>query len=89
VNADAEGLRQRAAHLRGLADAIEESPVMRLDRHGDVDTWRGRRPDLCRATLGVNQQQLYAAADRLRWHAYRFEQQAEDLDAVARAQRAG
>ncbi|MGE5210861.1 MAG: hypothetical protein ACM3MM_06330, partial [Acidobacteriota bacterium] len=84
VSADANRLRQRAAHLRGLADAIEESPVMRLDRHGDVDTWRGRRPDLCRATLAANQRQLHEAADRLRWHASRFEQQAEVLDVVAR-----
>ena len=62
---------------------------MRLDRHGDVDTWRGRRPDLCRATLAANQQQLYAAADRLRWHAHLLERQADELDATARAQRAG
>ena len=89
MSADSNRLRQRAIHRRELAAAIEESPVMRLDRHGDVDTWRGRRPDLCRATLTANQQQLYAAADLLRWHAYRFEQQADALDAVARAQRAG
>jgi hypothetical protein len=82
----ANQLRQRAQHLRDLADAIESSPVMRLDRHGDVDTWRGARPDLCRATLAINQHQLHAAADDLRSHAYRFEQQADEIDAVARAQ---
>jgi hypothetical protein len=82
----ANQLRQRARHLRRLAEAIESSPVMRLDRYGDVDTWRGPRPDLCRATLAANQHQLHAAADDLRWHAYRLEQQAEELDAVARAQ---
>jgi hypothetical protein len=86
MNATANQLRQRAHHLRRLAEAIEASPVMRLDRYGDVDTWRGPRPDLCRATLAANQHQLHAAADDLRWHAYRFEQQAEELDAVARAQ---
>ena len=59
---------------------------MRLDRYGDVDTWRGLRPDLCRATLAANQHQLHAAADDLRWHAYRFEQQADELDMLARAQ---
>jgi hypothetical protein len=69
-----------------LASAIEASPVMSLDRYGDVDTWRGPRSDLSRATLASNQQQLHAAADELRWHAYRFEQQADDLDAVARSQ---
>ena len=59
---------------------------MRLDRYGDVDTWCGTRPDLCRATLVTNQHQLHVAADDLRWHAYRFEQQAQELDAIARSQ---
>ena len=86
ATARANQLRQRVRHLRGLAEAIETSSVMRLDRYGDVDTWRGRRPDLCRATLAANQHQLHAAADDLRWHAYRFEQQADELDAVARTQ---
>jgi hypothetical protein len=81
----ADDLRRRARHLRRLADAIETSPVMRLDRHGDVDTWRGPRPDLCRATLARNQHQLHAAADDLREHAWRMDQQAEELDALTRA----
>ena len=86
ATARANQLRQRAQHLRELAEAIERSPVMRLDRHADVDTWRGARPDLCRATLRANQHQLHAAADDLRWHAYRFEQQAQELEAIARSQ---
>lgn len=80
----ANQLRRRAGHLRDLADELEASPVMRLDRHGDIDTWRGPRPDLCRATLAANQHQMHAAADNLRWHAYRFEQQAIELEATAR-----
>jgi hypothetical protein len=80
----ANDLRRRARHLRRLADAIETSPVMRLDRHGDVDTWRGPWPDLCRATLARNQHQLHAAADDLREHAWRLDRQAEELDALAR-----
>lgn len=59
---------------------------MRLDRHGDVDTWRGPRPDLCRVTLERNQHQLHAAADELREHAWRLDQQAEEREAVTRAQ---
>jgi hypothetical protein len=86
ATARATQLRQRAQHLRRLADAVETSPVMRLDRHGDVDTWRGPRPDLCRATLARNQHQLHAAADDLREHAWRLDRQADELDAVARAQ---
>lgn len=85
----ANQLRHRAALLRDLAEGIEASPVMRLDRHGDVDTWRGPRPDLCRVTLAANQHQLHAAADDLRWHAYRFQQQAIELEAAARGLAAG
>jgi len=81
----ANDLRRRARHLRRLAEAIEASPVMRLDRHGDVDTWRGPRPDLCRATLARNQHQLHAAAEDLREHAWRWDQQANELEALARA----
>ena len=86
ATARATQLRQRARQLRRLAEEIEASPVMRLDRHGDVDTWRGPRPDLCRATLVRNQHQLHAAADDLREHAWRLEQQAEELEAIARSQ---
>ncbi len=84
--ARANQLRHRAEHLRHLADAIEASPVMRLDRHGDIDTWRGARPELCRATLARNQHQLHAAADDLREHAWRLDRQADELEAIARAQ---
>ena len=59
---------------------------MRLDQYAGVDTWSGARPDLCRVTLITNQQQLHAAADDLRGNAYRFEQQARELEAVAQKQ---
>lgn len=84
--ASANQLRQRARHLRHLADAIETSPVMRLDRHGDVDTWRGVRSELCRSTLARNQHQLHAAAEDLREHAWRIDREAEELETIARAQ---
>lgn len=86
VTARADLLRERARHLRELADTIESLSVMRLDRHADDDTWRGPRPLLCRSTLAVNQQQLHRAADDLRLHAYRFEQQATELEVLARSQ---
>lgn len=57
---------------------------MQLEHHGDVDTWRGPRPDLCRATLATNQQQLHRAVDDLREHAIWFDRRASDLDAIAR-----
>lgn len=83
--ARADQLRRRARHLRDLATAIENLPVMRLDRWSDDDTWRGPRPWLCRSTLQRNQHQLHVAADDIRWHAYHFELEAERLDAVARS----
>ena len=83
--ARATQLRQRAGHLRNLADAIETSPVMRLDRYGDVDTWRGARSELCRLTLARNQHQLHAAAEDLREHAWRFDREADELEAIAHA----
>jgi hypothetical protein len=80
----ADHLRHRADHLRTLATEIERLPVMSLERWADDDTWRGARPLLCRTTLHANQQQLHAAADDLRLHAWRFELEARQLDAVAR-----
>ena len=80
---NANQFRQRAQHLRELADTIESLPVMSLEGHADDDTWRGPRPMLCRSTLVSNQQQLHAAADELRSHALRFEHHAGELDAIA------
>jgi len=85
MDATANHLRERARHLRDLATAIENLPVMSLEIHADGGTWRGPRPDLCRSTLRTNQQQLHGAADDLRWQAHRFEQEAAELDAVAAA----
>jgi hypothetical protein len=75
-------LRRRASQLRELATDIEALPIMRLGRYGDDDTWRGPRAALCRATLTANQRQLHTAAEDLRWHAYRLDQQAAELDVV-------
>ncbi len=59
---------------------------MRLDRYGDVDTWRGPRPDLCRATLATNQHQLHGAVEDLLTHALHFDRLAAELDDIARIQ---
>lgn len=82
--AQAGQLHQRARHLRNLAGAIESSPVLSLNHHADEDTWRGRKPALCRAVLATNQQQLHAAAEDLRWQAYLFDQQARQIEIMAR-----
>lgn len=77
-------LRQRARHLRGLATAMEASPTIDLDHHAGDDTWRGRKPALCRAILAANLHQLHSAAEDLRWQAYLFEQQALEIEIIVR-----
>lgn len=79
----ADHARRRARHLRSIAVRIEQSPVMWLEQFAGDDTWAGRRPLLCRATLQANLAQLHRSADELRWQAYVFEQRAVQLDAIA------
>ena len=57
---------------------------MNLDHHAGDDTWRGRKPSLCRAILAANLHQLHAAAEDLRWQAYLFEQQALEIEIMVR-----
>lgn len=78
-------LRQRAGHLRDLADTIERSLVMDLADRADGASWTGKRAELCIDMLDRNIQQLYQAADDLRVTAFRFRQRADDLDAAARS----
>lgn len=82
-NDQAIQLRDRAGRLRRLADAIETMPAMRLEQLAGDDTWRGRRPLLCRNLLRRNLEQLHRAAEDLRWQAYLLEQRAIACDAVA------
>lgn len=82
-------LRDRAARLRAFATRIEQLPVLRLDLAAGDDTWRGPRPALCRAMLEVNQHQLHAAADDLRWHALRLDREVDELDAATFGNLAG
>ncbi len=79
---DADHLRARAHRLRRLARTIEALPVMRLDSLAGDDTWRGPRPLACRNALERDLARLHAAVERLRWHAYTFEQQAAACDVV-------
>jgi hypothetical protein len=85
ATASAPQLRDRAAHLRALADAIEAMPAMSLDRYAGDDTWRGPRPLLCSALLAAAQRRLHRAADDLRWSALRLDEQAASLDAASGA----
>lgn len=80
-------LRRRARGLRLVADDIERSPVLRLD----TDTGAGGHGSSTRAQprslmhpnlLSANQDRLHSDADGLRWNAYFFELQAEQLAAL-------
>lgn len=80
MSAAADHLRHRAYRLRALAARIEATAVLRLDGDAGDDTWRGARPELCRATLHTNQRQLHAAAEELRGHAYLLDRRAAELE---------
>ena len=75
--------RRRAAALRQLAARLDETPLLTLHRWAGDDTWSSPRVEACRAQLGIDQARIRAAADDLRGHAWRFERQAEALDAAA------
>lgn len=79
------GLRLRAAHLRGLARAIEGSLVMTLDGVA-LQGPDGSRRRLCEAMLARNLHQLHRAADELLDVAFQLSQRADELD---RAHRGG
>ena len=66
-----------------IAEQLDHTPAADVDRLAGDDTWRGRRPALCRFVLRINLAQLHAAADDLRWQALLLEQQADQLDALA------
>lgn len=78
---EATALRRRAHALRAVAGQVEQSPVMTLERHAGDDTWRGRRPELCRTMLIANQAQLHREVEALRWQAYLLDQLASDIEA--------
>ena len=79
--AEAIALHRRAHHLRSVAEAIEHTPAMTLDRDAGVDTWRGPGPDLCRILLTANLHQLHGAVDQLRHLAHGLDRAAADLEA--------
>jgi len=75
--------RRRAAALRQLAARLDDTPLLTLHRWAGEDTWSSPRVEACRTQLGIDQARIRAAADELRGHAWRFERQAEVLDAAA------
>jgi len=82
VSIESEELRRRTVELRRLAEAIERTPLMTLDRDVGPDTWRSPAADDCRAQLSRDQLDLHRAAEDLRWSAYRLEREADELDVL-------
>jgi hypothetical protein len=78
TNDDPDQLRARARSLRVLADQIEATPAMSLDRYTGEDTWVNPKADLCRTILRVNHAQVLHAVDELRWLAHRLDLHAVD-----------
>ena len=64
-------LRQRSAHLRGVADRIEQSLVMTLEQAPS---------DLARRLLDRNLHQLHVVIEDLRDTSFRLVARADELD---------
>lgn len=80
AHAEAAELRSRASRLRRLAEEIERSSVMDLDRAAGPATWQMPKAAMCEALLARNVQQLHHAADELRCTAMRLLRRADELD---------
>ena len=75
--------RQRAARLRRFAAQLEDSPVLRLDRHAGDDTWSGPTPDRLLVDLSRLQHRLHVEAEQLRSAAWWLDRRADDLEREA------
>lgn len=82
---EASRLRERAATLRRLARRIDGLRLLELHRDVGPDTWVGPTPQHCAHLVEVHRVRLLAAADELYASAARFERQADQFDAAARA----
>jgi hypothetical protein len=80
VNGEAQRLRWRCDDLRRLADAVERTQLLSLERHAGPETWRSAAAEQCVAELSDDQVRLFHAADDLRWMAWQLERQADELE---------
>lgn len=82
-HAQAAQLRGRAAHLRTLAYQMQHTPSMTLQTHATVDTWLGPSAQRCNENLATAQRAAHLAIDDLGDRAWRFDRQADELEAAA------
>ena len=74
------GLRDRAAALRRVAIAIENSEAVVLYRRAGGDTWIGPTPQHCLNELHSIRRALLDAAAGLRTNARRLDKRAQQLE---------
>jgi hypothetical protein len=79
----AHRLRMRSAHLRALADRLDDAPAAALAVAVGADTWRGPVADQLAAQARRFRSRLIDAAGDLRWQAQLLEERAAALDSAA------
>ena len=82
-HAQAAHYRRRAAHLRTLAYQMQHTPSMTLQTHATVDTWHGPCAQECNQNLASAQRAVHLAIDDLGDRAWRFDRDADELEAAA------
>ncbi len=79
----ADRLRMRSAHLRALADRLDDPPAATLAAAVAADTLRGPVADQLAAQARRFRSRLIDAAGDLRWQAQLLDERTAALDAVA------
>lgn len=82
-HAQAAQYRRRATHLRTLASQMQHTPSMTLQTHATVDTWHGPCAQECNQNLATAQRAVHFAIDDLDSRAWRFDRDADELEAAA------
>ncbi len=81
----ADVYRQRARNLRRLAATMADTPAMTLRMFADEQTWRGPRALACTSDLQRAEWEIHREIDSLHTRAWRFDREADRLDAQAAA----
>ena len=83
IDPPAQELRRRALELRRLAVRLDGVTLHAVTAWAGPDTWRSPAADECRAMLSRDRQRIAHAVDELRDRAWRLDQQADALEALA------
>lgn len=83
-SASAEQLRNRATHLRALAQRLQTLCVLEVYRAAGTDTWVGPSPQRCDDALRGFSGSLRTSADGLAAEARRLNRLADEIEQRAR-----